>query len=76
MYYIIGGISLILFGSAIIINPVYYDSIYGMHFDFSGIKWPFGGFLIILGVAFIYSEFRKRKRLSDNQNQKKNDAME
>jgi len=76
MYYIIGGISLIFFGFAIIVNPVWYDSIYGMQFDFSGIKWPFGGFLIILGVAFIYSELRKRKKIPGGHGQNGNDAIE
>jgi hypothetical protein len=64
MAFIILGISLILFGGLTIIHPKYYSSKYNMYFDFSGIEWPFGGLLIILGIAFIWTEMRKKRTKS------------
>ena len=64
MSYIILGISLILFGGLTIIDPRYYSFKYGMYFDFSGIEWPFGSLLILLGVAFIWTEIRKKLKKS------------
>ena len=46
---------MLLSGISIWVNPVYYSSRFGTTFDFSGIKWPFGGGLIILGAFFIWS---------------------
>ena len=62
MLSILLGISLIAWGSGIIINPKYYDSHHRMYYDFTGIEWYFGGLLIILGVAFIFTEIRKRHK--------------
>jgi uncharacterized CHY-type Zn-finger protein len=58
--YIILGVLLGLFGFGIIINPSIYHSAFRYQFDFTEIKWPFGGGLIILGCFFIWSSFRKK----------------
>ena len=54
------GIVTLVFGASIIINPQFFHSGYKFVFDFSSIKWPFGGGLIILGALFIWSYFRKQ----------------
>ncbi len=54
------GSILFLSGISIWIKPVSYSSRFGITFDFSGIKWPFGGCFIILGAFFIWSSFRKK----------------
>ena len=54
------GCVLIFSGISIWLNPVYYSSRFGLPFDFTGIKWPFGIGLIILGSLFIWSPFRKK----------------
>ncbi len=48
-----------LVGILIIINPSFYSSYLHQYLDFTEIKWPFGGGLIILGASFIWSSFRK-----------------
>lgn len=58
--YIILGALLGFFGLGIIINPSIYHSAFRYHFDFTEIKWPFGGGLIILGCFFIWSSFSKK----------------
>jgi hypothetical membrane protein len=55
-------LSVMIFGISIIINPVWYSWKYGGYFDLSGYNTPFGGFCIILGMLFIWSEIRKRMR--------------
>ena len=49
-----------LFGLGIFINPIIYHKGLHFNFDFAEIKWPFGGGLIIFGVFFIWSSFRKK----------------
>lgn len=49
-----------LLGVLIIINPIFYSSYLNREIDFTEIRWPFGGGLIILGVFFIWSSFRKK----------------
>jgi hypothetical protein len=66
MIYIILGLSLILYGARIIIDPEYFDSKHGMYFNFSGIECPFGSLLIVLGLCFIFSELRKRRKRKSN----------
>ena len=56
---LLGGV-LIFSGITIWFNPNYYSSRFGITFDFSGVKWPFGGVLFILGGLFIWSSFRKK----------------
>ena len=67
---ILGGI-LILSGISIWLNPVYFSSRFGINFDFEGIKWPFGGSLVILGCYFIWSSLRKKVSEDENQKMKK-----
>ncbi|RJP76461.1 MAG: hypothetical protein C4522_17900 [Desulfobacteraceae bacterium] len=62
MIYIILGVSLIASGISTILRPEYYSSKYDMFFNFSGIEWPYGGILIILGIGFIWTEIRKRRK--------------
>ena len=47
-------------GALIIINPSFYSSYLNREVDFTSIKWPFGGGLIILGLFFIWSSFSKK----------------
>ena len=58
--FLILGIVTSVFGASIIISPQFYHSGYKFSFNFTGIKWPFGGGLIILGAFFIWSSFRKK----------------
>jgi len=48
-----------LFGLGIIINPIINHAGLRYDFDFTEIKWPFGGGLIIIGAFFIWSSFRE-----------------
>jgi uncharacterized CHY-type Zn-finger protein len=70
--YTILGVLLGLFGLGIIINPSIYHSAFHYQFDFTEIKWPFGGGLIILGCLFLWSSLRKKaieaeKKLTDEE---------
>ena len=49
IFMIILGISLIGFGLGIILDPDFYDSKHQFHYDFSEIRFPFGGFLVVIG---------------------------
>ena len=49
-----------LLGVLIIINPSFYSSYLNREVDFTGIRWPFGGGLVILGCFFIWSSFGKK----------------
>ena len=60
IFFILLGIVWGLFGILIMINPTFYHSELRYQFDFTEIKWPFGGGLIILGCFFIWSSFRKK----------------
>jgi hypothetical protein len=64
MIFIILGITLILWGGLTIIHPKSYSSRFNMYFDFTGIEWPLGGLLIAFGIAFIWSEMRKKRTKS------------
>jgi hypothetical protein len=59
-FYIIIGFSLVIFGVAIIIDPIFHDSKHKFIHDFTEIKWPFGVFLTLLGFIFLYVSFRKK----------------
>ena len=54
------GCVLILWGISICFDPVHYSGRFDYYFDFTEIKWPLGGGLIILGAFFIWSSFRKK----------------
>ena len=60
LFFILLGIVWGVFGILIIINPTFYHSELRYHFDFTEIKWPLGGGLIILGAFFIWSSCRKK----------------
>ena len=60
VFYILLGAVWGLLGALIIINPSFYSSYLNREVDFTGIRWPFGGGLIILGAFFIWSSFRKK----------------
>jgi len=49
-----------LVGVMIIINPTFYSSYLHRELNFTDIKVPFGGGLIILGSFFIWLSFRKK----------------
>ena len=59
-FYFIIGISLAIFGIAIIIDPIFYDSKHKFIHDFTEIKWPFGIFLTFVGFIFFYVSLRKK----------------
>ena len=61
--YLILGIILILSGVLVIIQPKYYSSKHHQYFDFTGIEWPYGSILIILGILFVWSVLRKKRGL-------------
>ena len=60
IFYILMGAVWGLLGILIIINPSFYSSYLNREVDFTGIRWQFGGGLIILGAFFIWSSFRKK----------------
>ena len=60
VFYILLGAVWGLLGALIIINPSFYSSYLNREVDFTGIRWPLGGGLIILGAFFIWSSFRKK----------------
>jgi drug/metabolite transporter (DMT)-like permease len=62
IFILILGISLILFGIGIIINPEFYDSKHDFYVDFSGINIPFGLFLCVLGIFFIFLNIRRTNK--------------
>jgi hypothetical protein len=59
-FFILLGIVWGFFGILIIKNPTFYHSRFDYHFDFTQVKWPFGGALIVLGIFFIWSSFRRK----------------
>ena len=59
-FFILLGIVWGFLGILIIRNPTFYHSRLDYHFDFTQVKWPFGGGLIVLGLFFIWSSFRKK----------------
>ncbi len=69
IFFILLGIVWGLFGVLIIINPSFYHSELQFYFDFTEVRWPFGGGLLILGGLFIWSSFRK-KALDDEKKSK------
>ena len=60
--FVLLGIVWAVFGFSIIIGPRFYSSKYDYVFDFSEIKWPFGGFLILLGCFFVWAALRKKAK--------------
>lgn len=60
--YIILGVSMALSGLNIIVRPAFFHSGYFYYFDFSEVKWLFGGALITIGLLFIYSSFKTKEK--------------
>ena len=60
--YIFLGLLLIYLGFEITLDPKVYNPIYDYHFDFTGYNIPLGIAMIILGVAFIWTEVKKKLR--------------
>lgn len=56
------GITLFGFGLGIILDPEFYDSKHQFYFDFSGIRYPFGGFLAAIGSLFIILALKKKAK--------------
>ena len=54
-----------LLGIFIIISPTFYSSYFNRELNFTGFRWPFGGGLIVIGIFFIWSSFRKKTIESD-----------
>jgi len=59
-FYILIGISLVVFGIGILYNPIFHDTKHNFIHDFIEIKWPFGVFLTLIGFAFLYVSLRKK----------------
>ncbi len=59
---IVFGLLLIYFGIEISIDPKVYSPIYDFQFDFTGYNIPLGIAMIVLGVAFIWTEVKKKLR--------------
>jgi putative Mn2+ efflux pump MntP len=59
IFKVLGGV-LTFSGISIWLNPSYFSSRFRITFDFTVIKWPFGGILIILGIFFIWSSLRSK----------------
>jgi len=56
------GIVLILLGIKIVFRPVFYDYIFETYFDLRGYNIPLGIAMIIIGVAFVWTEVKKLKK--------------
>lgn len=56
------GILLIIFGIMIFIDPSFHSIAYDYTFDFSDHKVAFGGFLVLLGLGFLWTSLRERIR--------------
>ena len=59
--FILLGLALGICGVGVIVNPVYYSGRLDYTWDFTDVKWVFGGFLIIIGIALILTTLRKKK---------------
>jgi hypothetical protein len=55
------GAALVIWGASIIIDPVHYSSKFNFTWDFTEIKWYFGGLLVILGGYFVVSSLSKKE---------------
>ncbi len=57
---ILTGVVTAIFGFSIIIGPRFYDRLYGHYWDFTEVKIPFGGGLIVVGILFVVMALRKK----------------
>jgi len=58
--YIVLGVALVMWGASIIIDPVQYSSKYSYTWDFTDIRWFFGGFIVVLGAYLIVLSLSKK----------------
>jgi len=49
-----------LFGLSIIVKPAFYHSQLGFYFDFTSIRWPFGIFIIAVGILIVVVALRQK----------------
>lgn len=54
------GLMLIVFGITIWIDPVHYSDKHRMVMDFTDIQHPFAIFLVLWGLGFLWTVFRKK----------------
>jgi hypothetical protein len=59
---IVLGILLILVGLEVILYPVAYNPIYQYTFDLRGYNIPFGIFMILVGIRFLWISWTSRKK--------------
>jgi hypothetical protein len=60
IFFILMGVVWGLVGSFIIISPRFFSSYFKRELDFTEIRWPFGGALIVIGFIFIWSSLIKK----------------
>lgn len=56
------GLVTAIFGLSIITGPTFYDRLYGRYWDFTDVRVPFGGALILMGILFVWSALRKKAK--------------
>lgn len=67
LFQVLLGILLCVFGASIIYDPIYHDTKHDFSHNFTEIKWPFGLFLIFIGIGFLYSSIRRKTgKISSN----------
>lgn len=64
------GVILIFLGFGIVFKPKFYSYKFDYVIDFTGYNIPFGIFIIIVGVFFIWTTLRKKPE-KDNKNNRK-----
>ncbi len=56
------GVILIFLGIGIIFDPKFYSYKFDYYFDFSGYNIPFGIFMMVVGVLFIWTTFKRKAK--------------
>jgi hypothetical protein len=56
------GAILIFLGVGIIFEPRFYSYKFDYYFDFSGYNIPFGIFMMVVGVLFIWTTFKRKAK--------------
>ena len=59
---ILTGLVTAIFGLSIITGPRFYDRLYGRYWDFTEVRIPFGGALIVIGIIFVWSALKKNPK--------------
>jgi len=60
VFFILLGIVCSFFGVLILIKPTYYDSQLGFYFDFTRIRWPFGIFIVVVGILITVVALKRK----------------